>query len=281
VSAIGALVVLLAPGRARAEGPVVSHVRASILAEGDAVRPGRALTLGIRLEMQSGWHTYWRNPGDSGLATRVRWQLPAGFEAGEIRWPYPARFATGPLVSYGYAHEVLLPVEVRVPLSIEGREVRIAGRVDWLECLEICVPGKAELSLSLPVRAEAAPGPHAGLFARARRRLPVRDPAWRFSASASGPVYSLSLRPPRPAELRGAYFYPVTPGLLEHASPQELKREGASYRLALARDPNGARADRLAGVLVADTAQGTLALEVDVPLASGPARASNPQERRP
>jgi thiol:disulfide interchange protein DsbD len=251
------------------------------VAETDAVRPGKTLTLGVRMQMEKGWHTYWRNPGDSGLPTRVRWQLPPGFEAGEILWPYPVRFATGPLVSYGYEHEVLLPVEVRVPAAIPAREVRIAGRVDWLECLEICVPGKAELSLVLPVHGEAAPGPYGALFAEARRRLPAKDPSWRFSASLAGPTVTLALRPPRPAELKSAWFYPTAPGLIEHAQPQELKREGASHRLALVRDPNGTPADRLAGVLVAETTRGTLALEVDAPLAPGPARASTFQERKP
>jgi thiol:disulfide interchange protein DsbD len=103
--------------------------------------------------MEKGWHTYWRNPGDSGLPTRVRWELPEGFAAAEIRWPYPIRFTTGPLVSYGYEHEVLLPVEIRVPPSLASAEVRVAGRVDWLECREACVPGRADVSLLLPVRA--------------------------------------------------------------------------------------------------------------------------------
>ncbi len=281
VSAVAALAATLAAGAARADGPVGSHVRASLVAETDAVRPGQALTVGIRLEMEKGWHTYWRNPGDSGLPTRVRWQLPSGFEAGDVGWPYPIRFATGPLVSYGYEHEVLLPVEIRVPPSIAGREVRIAGRVDWLECRETCVPGKAELSLTLPVRGEAVPGPHAALVAEARRRLPGKDPAWRFSASASGPVYRLVLRPPRSAELTGAYFYPVTQGLLDHAKPQELVRDGAGHRLTLARDPNGTPAARLAGVLVAETTRGTVALEVDAPLVPGAARASITQETEP
>ncbi len=282
MSALGVLLVpCLATGAAGADVSARSHVRASLVAETDAVRPGKTLTLGVRMQMEKGWHTYWRNPGDSGLPTRVRWQLPPGFEAGEILWPYPVRFATGPLVSYGYEHEVLLPVEVRVPAAIPAREVRIAGRVDWLECLEICVPGKAELSLVLPVHGEAAPGPYGALFAEARRRLPAKDPSWRFSASLAGPTVTLALRPPRPAELKSAWFYPTAPGLIEHAQPQELKREGASHRLALVRDPNGTPADRLAGVLVAETTRGTLALEVDAPLAPGPARASTFQERKP
>jgi DsbC/DsbD-like thiol-disulfide interchange protein len=269
-----------APG-ATAQTSPVRHVKASLVAETDAVRPGQPLTLGIRLEMEKGWHTYWRNPGDAGLPTRVKWDLPEGVSAGEIRWPYPTRFSTGPILSYGYEHEVLLLVEVRVPPSTVGGEVRLAGRVDWLECQEACLPGKAEVALTLPVRATVSPGPHATLFAEARRRLPAKDPAWRFSASPPGQGLSLVVSPPRGHVLRAAYFYPVTQRLVDYARPQVLGRDGDGYRLTLGRDPNGAPSGRLAGVLVAETGGATVALEVDVPLASGPARTSLRQEREP
>ena len=261
----------VAPGR---------HTRASLLSEADAVRPGQPLTVGIRLQMENGWHTYWRNPGDSGLPTRAKWELPAGFAAGEIQWPYPSRFRTGPLVSYGYEGEVLLPVEIRVPASVPDRQVRVAVRVDWLECQEACLPGRAELSLTLPVRAAAGPGPKATLFAEARRRLPKKDPAWTFSASSAPGSLSLVVRPPRGTDLREAYFYPAAPRLLDHAQPQTLTRRGTAHRLELARDPNGAPLERLAGVLVAGTGTGPVAVDVDVPFVPGPARTSLKQERR-
>jgi DsbC/DsbD-like thiol-disulfide interchange protein len=281
LSVVAGLAVALGAADAIAQTPPTRHVKASLVAEADAVRPGQPLTVGIRLEMEKGWHTYWRNPGDAGLPTRVKWDLPEGLTAGEIRWPYPARFSTGPILSYGYEHEVLLLVEVRVPSSTGGGEVRVAGRVDWLECQEACLPGKAEVTLTLPVRAAAAPGPHAALFAEARRRLPAKDPGWRFSVSPLGQGLSLAVRPPRGQALREAYFYPVTPRLVDYARPQELERDAGAYRLALGRDPNGAPSGRLAGVLVAETGSGTVALEVDVPLASGPARTSMKQERKP
>ncbi|HEX9189694.1 MAG TPA: protein-disulfide reductase DsbD domain-containing protein [Vicinamibacteria bacterium] len=256
------------------------HVRASLLAEADAVVPGQPLTVGIRLQMDEGWHTYWRNPGDSGLPTRARWELPEGFAAGEIRWPYPIRFETGPLVSYGYEREVLLPVEIRVPVAPGLREARIAARVDWLECLEACVPGRADLSLVLPVRAAKAAGPHAALFAEARRRLPAKDPAWRVTAQSAPPSLRLLAQPPRGTTLREAWFYPAAPRVLDHAKPQPLAREGTAHRLELPLDPNGATPERLSGVLVAETASGTLALEVDAPLAA-PAPTSTRKERKP
>jgi DsbC/DsbD-like thiol-disulfide interchange protein len=279
--AVAFLAMVLGATGAGAEVVAGRHVKASLVSETDAVRPGQPLTVGIRLEMDKGWHTYWRNPGDAGLPTRVKWDLPEGLTAGEILWPYPARFSTGPVRSYGYEHEVLLLVEVRVPPALGPGEVRLSGRVDWLECQEACLPGKADVVLTLPVRATASPGPHAALFGEARRRLPARDPAWRFSVSPPGQGLSLVVRPPKGQALRAAYFYPVTLRLVDYARPQELERDSGAYRLALGRDPNSAPSGRLAGVLVAETGDGTIALEVDVPLASGPARTSIEQERKP
>jgi thiol:disulfide interchange protein DsbD len=258
-SVLAGLALALGAATAGEQTPRGRHVKASLVSDVDAVRPDQPLTLGIRLEMEKGWHTYWRNPGDSGLPTRVKWALPEGFVVGEIRWPYPIRFETGPLVSYGYEHEVLLPVEVRVPALPGSGDVRIAARVDWLECQEICLPGRADVSLTLPVRPKASRGPEAPLFAEARRRV----------------------RSPRGADLREAYLYAVTPRLLDYAKPQRLTREGAAHRLELSRDPNGTPAESLAGVLVAGTESGTVAVEVDVKIASRPARASPRQERKP
>ena len=260
------LALVVDAGFARAQGPATArHTKVSLVAETDSVLAGRQLTVGIRLQMEPGWHTYWRNPGDSGLPTRVKWTLPAGFEAGELRWPYPARFATPPLVSFGYEHEVLLPVEMRVPTALAGREVRLAAQVAWLECQEVCLPGKAEVSLTLLVRA-GGPGPEAAAFADARKRLPTADPAWRFSAQPSGEAIAISFRAPGRAALTNAYFYATTPHVLDYVKPQALERTKTGYRLLLARDPNGGSPARFAGVLVVDVDGRTRAIEVDVAL---------------
>ena len=266
---------------ATAQSRPARHTKVSLVSETDAIQPGHPLRVGIRLEMEEGWHTYWRNPGDSGLPTRAKWDLPEGFAAGEIRWPYPTRFRTGPLVSYGYEREVLLPVEIRVRPATSAAAARLAVRVDWLECQDACLPGRADLSLELPVRAASAPGPHAGLFAEARRRLPTKDAGWSFAVATGPSALHLVVRTPRGTALREAYFYPATPRLLDHGKPQPLTREGATHRLDLPRDPNGAPAERLAGVLVAETGSGTVAVEVDAPIATGPARTSQIQERKP
>ncbi len=222
--------------------------------------------------MDQGWHTYWRNPGDSGLPTRVKWTLPHGFEAGEIRWPYPMQFKTGPLVSYGYENEVLLPVEIRVSPKIDEREVRLGVHVDWLECQDACLPGKADLSLVLPVRPSAVPGAQAAAFAEARGRLPAIDPGWRFTATSSGPSITLAIACPRGLALQDGYFYATTLRLLDYAKPHTLERDKTGYRLVLARDPNGAPSERLAGTFVAGTAGGKRAFEVDAKIGESSTR---------
>ena len=270
---IGPTVAILAlatgAGRADAQPSGGRHVRASLVAEADSVEAGRPLIVGFRLEMEPGWHTYWRNPGDSGLPTRVAWELPDGFSAGELQWPRPIRFLTGPLVSYGYEHEVLHPVEISVPASIGASEVRLAARLSWLECREACLPGKADLALTLPVRARAGSGPAAPLFAEARRRMPRVDPEWTLSATAREGVVDLVVLPPRGTRLSEAYFYPIPRRVVDYSRAQTLAAEEQGYRIALARDPNGVAAvERLAGVLVARTGAGEKAVEVDVPVKS-------------
>jgi hypothetical protein len=119
----------------------------------------------------------------------------------------------------------------------------------------------------LPVGTSRAAGPQAPLFAEARRRLPAKAKGWRITAVASLSDVALTLRPPKGTAVTSAYFYPETPRVVDYSRPQPLHRDASGVRLDLPRDPNGMLSGRLAGVLVAETAQGTLALEVDTELA--------------
>lgn len=106
------------------------YVKLELVSEQDAIVPGKDLWLGFRFDLQDEWHTYWINPGDSGEAPRIEWQLPAGFQAGAIQWPYPERLSTPPFADYGYEHQVLLMAPVRPPAqSKEGETQKIAARV--------------------------------------------------------------------------------------------------------------------------------------------------------
>lgn len=161
------------------------HSRIALLADHAAVRPGQRLFAGLRIVHDAGWHTYWVNSGDSGLATRFHWTLPDGAHASGIRWPFPERLPAGPLTNFGYGDALLLPAELRVPTNAPlGKPFRIALRARWLICADTCIPDEAALTLELPVEAESRPSVDAPGFAAALARVPhaladARGHAWR------------------------------------------------------------------------------------------------------
>ncbi|HSD00509.1 MAG TPA: protein-disulfide reductase DsbD domain-containing protein, partial [Casimicrobiaceae bacterium] len=99
------------------------HVEAELVSESAAVVAGHRTTIALRLKIEDGWHTYWRNPGDSGLPTTIEWKLPPGFSAGAIQWPAPQALQVGPLVNYGYEGTVLHLVTLDVPGELRPGDV--------------------------------------------------------------------------------------------------------------------------------------------------------------
>src|SRR5438093_875159 len=133
----------------------VELVKPALVADVSAVVPGKPFTAGLHLRMAPGWHTYWRYSGDSGIPTRIDWQLPPGFTAGEIQWPLPRKHVEeGDLLTYVYDDEVLLMVQITPPSSFDAREMTLRAKASWLICEKICIPGDAKLALTLPVGKE-------------------------------------------------------------------------------------------------------------------------------
>jgi thiol:disulfide interchange protein DsbD len=151
------------------------HTLATLLADVEAVQPGADFTVGLRLRMDPGWHTYWKNSGEAGLPTYVEWDLPEGFEVGEIIWPVPEKhIEAGNILTFGYADETMLLIPVSAPATLEpGSRITLKGQASWLECLDICVPGSANLELTLPVLDGPAPPANTALFEKYRTELPV------------------------------------------------------------------------------------------------------------
>lgn len=156
-------------------------VHAKLISSRDAVVPGQTFDVGVMLTMKPHWHTYWRNPGEAGMATLIDWKLPEGFSAGEIRWPTPGDYSAGGIVAYGYEDTVLLTVPITAAKKIETDRVRLTASVDWLACKVNCIPGSAKLELVLPVRDRVQPT-HAELFRQWQQRLPRALPAGRLVA---------------------------------------------------------------------------------------------------
>ncbi len=141
----------------------------------DGVTPGKTLWLGLLLQHQPHWHTYWKNPGDSGLPTQLQWTLPAGMTAGDIAWPAPRKIAIGTLANLGYEGEVLLPVPVKVDSNFRpaglAQTAEIQLQASWLVCREECIPQEGSFRISVPVRGSMAL--HAAQFAAAQAAAPV------------------------------------------------------------------------------------------------------------
>ena len=225
------LAALLSPLAAFALGAVVStpQVRAELLAHApEGVAPGKPLQLGLRLDHQPGWHTYWKNPGDSGLPTLLNWQLPAGFAAGEIEWPTPKKLPVGPLMNFGFEGTLLLPVTVTVPAGFAGATLPVKLQAEWLVCKEVCIPEMGEFSLDVPV--QAATALHGALFASARAAAP--QPAPVSSGEARVEAQSLQVRiTGLPAAWHGKTlaFLPEDAGVVANAAPVEGQWRDGSW----------------------------------------------------
>src|SRR5262245_4718840 len=183
VAALGSLLVLNG-GRAAVGTP--SHVKASLVAADASVQPGKPITVALRFVHDPHWHTYWLNPG-TGLPTSIKWTLPAGWTAGDIQWPAPhvLKDSHGNVVGSGYEGELFLPVALTPPADLKPADsATLNAAADWLMCEDVCVPGSAKLSLTLPVSADA-PKPDAIWGEKIRvtvAALPRALSEWKLSA---------------------------------------------------------------------------------------------------
>jgi len=239
VPAYALAVALAAASSASADGPPDPKdlVKAELVAESASIAPASTLWVDLHLTIKPGWHVYWRNPGDSGLPTAIDWNLPPGFSAGDIRWPVPEHFVRGGIGNYGYAGSADLLVPISVPKEVTtGDTATLAADASWLVCAEICIPGGASLSLSLPVAAgPVAPDPAvAALFAAVRRQLPLPAPfETRFVAGAHD--YRLLVPEDALAGLSDptGTFFPNDSSLIDHAAEPRASRRNDGLEIVL------------------------------------------------
>ncbi len=215
-----ALVPIVAIGSVPEIGPVQrDHIEVELVAEQRSVEPGGSVRVGLRMLPDQDWHTYWVNPGDSGLPIRLEWTAPTGTSISDVRWPYPDRLPIGHLVNFGYEGEHVLPVTVEVPADlVPGQTFVLDLYADWLVCRVECIPGDADLRLELPIgAAEPAPEPATReLFAWADARRPeIVD--WPARFNAEGGRLSVQVETPRTLPTDGWAFFPAAENLVDHA----------------------------------------------------------------
>jgi DsbC/DsbD-like thiol-disulfide interchange protein len=260
----------------RAETVKAAHVEAELVSEVESIQPGQPFWVALRLKMEEHWHTYWQNPGDSGLATKIAWNLPEGFRAEPIQWPFPEKIEDPPLVSFGYYGEVYLLVKIHPPASLPvEKPVTLAATGNWLVCKEICLPGRAQLKIELPIKNEVprVNPKWADGFAASRAKLPLESSDWKISAAIKNDLIVISTIAPKEyrGELSSLLFFPAQGGIIDYASEQKLKKTTDGYMIELKRSEFSTELPTsLKGILFSPQgwrgAGSEKALIVDVPL---------------
>lgn len=229
-------------------GPLrVDHVEVTLLSAQSGVVPGQQARMALRIRHDPHWHTYWKNPGDSGLPTSIEWRLESGpgLQASPIAWPAPQRIPVGPLASYGFEGEVLLIQTVDIPVDLaKGNSIELIATANWLVCKDVCIPGDAELSIELPLLqsgSEAKPSDDWPAFESQLGRLPLASDEGQGFALLPDEKKLLVWGRGDPERRQGGYLFVETEELVWPAAAQALHKTAGGWRLEIPLAENSRR----------------------------------------
>ena len=261
---------------AQADKAVVTteHVRAELLAHApEGLAAGKPVWLGLQIRHKPEWHTYWMNPGDSGLPTTVAWTLPAGLEAGEIAWPAPHKLPVGPLMNYGYEGTVLLPVPLTVTPAFKpslAGDAEIQLKASWLVCQKECIPEEGSFVLKLPARGSVALNGGAFQAALDAAPKPLKSAA---QVRIEGQRLEVSV-PGLPVAARGKNleFFPETGEVIDPPGAWTQAWKGDTWTASVPLSPHRAASPTVLPVVLAEGGQ---AWRVEAPVTgTWPAKAA-------
>ncbi len=245
---LGAIITALAaplPANAQPEPPpgpkvVTEHSRATLMLSAYRVGPGDKIWAALKLELDPGWHTYWRNPGDSGLPGSITWTLPEGISAGEIEWPTPNRIPYGPLVNFGYDDLVILPVPITIGAGLKDKQMlSFDAAATWLVCAEICIPNDGTFRVSVALNSSELPlasidaSEIEAAVAQAPRPAPWPTTIQRDGQKVmvmAGPGLSISAA-------TKVSFFPYDGGLIDNAGTQSVEATNGTIKISTAAAP--------------------------------------------
>lgn len=245
------------PALAKQSIPVdTGKVTASLVSSHDSVAPGQSFYIALRTELDPHWHTYWRNPGDSGEPVQMDWVLPEGVTAGAIHWPLPRTIATGPIINYGFEGAPLFPVKFTVDKAASiGSAINVTANFYYLVCKDVCIPEQGTLSLPIAVgEAEEDIGWKTEIDA-ALAAVPKRGAVKGAIRNVDGSVEIGFANLPK-GDFEKAYFFPYTQGVIGHSDPQSLTRGENGLRLTT-------RAEYLWNEAVPESFEGVLTFDRD------------------
>lgn len=250
-----------------AQSARIPHGTLELVSDHASIVPGQEFTVGLQFKMEHGWHIYWVNPGDSGEPPRVTWQLPKGLTVGDLIWAAPQRMGASTIANYVYDGDVLLMAPVRAGVDYSAKPAdKLEAGVKFLICSEqMCMPGKAQLSLAIPVKAQVtSDAATAATFAAARARLPKPLPAnWKISGHAEKDSFVIEIQAGKP--LTQGTFFPLRESQIENSAPQIAASRPTGLRLTLRK--SGELTKPLANLKGVLELPGGEAYLVDVPIA--------------
>ena len=251
------LVGLLATTAAQA-----AHTQVQLFLSAETAKPGDTIWVGVSMKMDPGWHTYWKNPGESGIATTIKWQLPPGVTAGEIQWPLPEKLPPAEVTTYGYEHEVMLLVPLTLATNLAPGPLSLKAEVAWLECMEQCLPGSTNVEARLAIGDAPEPSTEAALIHSWQAKVPQKSDPFSLQAwwdPAQGDTRPLNFSQPAGKAVSNPKFdsvdfFPVASDSFEIQAATEVFGDN-SVRLFF-RKPvkkySGAWPTNISGVLVVE-----------------------------
>jgi len=256
LAGLALLILIIALPLASQANPVATdNTQVQLISEVKAVQAGQPFWVALRMRIREGWHTYWRNPGDTGMMSTLSWSLPAGFTADDIQWPYPERIVYRELVNYGYHGLVHLLVRITPPDQLAVNEpVTLKVHAKWLVCADICIPEEAQLALQLPVSKTTPPFDEQWMsaFAKTRQLLPKTNPWTTYFTTTENDLRLQVITPGWSAgRVTNFEFFPYDEGIFEYAAPQTPYVHDKGFTLTIERGAfRNIPLDRVQGVLV-------------------------------
>lgn len=251
-------------------------IQVRLVNEEETVQPGRPFWVAVSLKLADKWHTYWKNPGDAGMASTIEWKLPKGYEASSIFWPTPEQFSVGEMIGYGYEGEVLLLSQITPPENASnGQFIDIGAQVRWLVCSDdFCVPGESKTALSLPVTSDI-PKPNLSWsekFEQAHAQLPKKQESAQVIRQQDRLEIKLNL-PDLGEGITKAYFCPEEQSVIDYTVDPTIsypEDSPKSYVISLKEDADNRTQTNLKGVLVlvggSGAEQTAHAFDIDSPI---------------
>ena len=216
----------------KARGSVVStaQVQATLQVYApNGIVAGETLWLGLQIQHQAHWHTYWRNPGDSGLATELQWQLPEGLKPGNLIWPAPQKIPVGSMANYGYEGTVLLVTPVQVAPKFKANEapsdITVQLHASWLVCKQECIPQEGDFVVRVPVKGSTVMAPVAFQAALANQAQMLTGKHEAVIAE-DGRTLTLKVETLPPELSSGAWtVFPQTPNVMRNNATPNIQAD--------------------------------------------------------